>query len=215
MADPECLGPCQDDERTFATPLPGQGHGSCALDCYFDQDNGSGNDDCEWSHACDLLSVAPDYPPEGIACAYDATHRLTRGQTCASVTATGQSDRCRSVCVPLTPNGCDCFGCCSFTAGHAVFIGSVDDQGNPSCDLEHIADPTRCKPCTQEPSCANPCDSCEICVGKRTLEPGCMGGGACVAPKCGTLLEPCGLDCLPGCPAGFACVTGCCIEPPR
>ena len=99
MADPECLGPCQNAEDTFANPMPGQGHGGCALDCYFDQDNGFGNDDCEWSHACDPLSVAPDFPPEGMACAYDPSLKLARGASCT----TAQSDKCRSVCGPLTP----------------------------------------------------------------------------------------------------------------
>jgi hypothetical protein len=215
MDDPECLGPCQNDETTFANPMAGQGHGSCALDCYFDQDNGSGNDDCEWSHICDPLAVAPDYPPEGPACAYDPNHKLTRAQTCASLTTAGQSDRCGSVCGPLTPNGCDCFGCCDFPGAGTVFIGSVDDAGKPTCDLEHIADPTRCKPCTQVPSCTNHCEKCELCVGKRAPDPGCNTGGSCVAPECGPLLTPCGLECLPECTDGRSCITGCCIEPPR
>jgi hypothetical protein len=192
-----------------------QGHGNCNLDCYFDQDNGVGNDDCEWSHRCDMLSVAPDYPPEGMGCAYDPNVHLQRGATCATL----QSDKCRSVCGPLTPNGCDCFGCCKapgMTTG--VFIGSVDDNGTPSCDSDHITDPTRCKPCTQVESCLKPCDTCQICFGKRELPASCGGGGStstCSMPQCPGGNAPCGEACLPPCASGLSCITGCCIEPPR
>ncbi|HEX4340643.1 MAG TPA: hypothetical protein VH062_32265 [Polyangiaceae bacterium] len=150
LADPDCLGPCQDSEGTFVNPQPGQGHGACALDCYFDGDDGFGNDDCEWSHVCDPLAVAPDFPPEGMSCAYDPTTKLPRGGGCDAA----QSDKCRSVCGSITPRICDCFGCCLLPgASTSVFIGSVDDQGNPSCDSSHEADPTRCEPCTQVTSC--------------------------------------------------------------
>ncbi|HEX3597412.1 MAG TPA: hypothetical protein VHU80_20030 [Polyangiaceae bacterium] len=212
MDDPECLGPCQDSEATFANERPGQGHGNCSLDCYFDQDSGFGNDDCVWSHECDPKSVAPDFPPEGMACAYDPGAKLARGATCADA----QTDECRSVCGLLTPNGCDCFGCCDIPAVGTVFIGSVDAAGNPSCDLEHAADPTRCKPCTQVESCKNPCDDCELCVGKRELPPSCGNStSSCAVPECPAGAAPCGQDCLPACATGLSCITGCCIQPPR
>jgi hypothetical protein len=150
LADPDCLGPCQDSEETFVNSQPGQGHGACALDCYFDGDNGFGNDDCEWSHVCDPLSVAPNFPPEGMTCAYDPTVKLPRGGSCDAA----QSDQCRAVCGPLTPRVCDCFGCCLLSgASTSVFIGSVDDQGKPSCDPTHAGEPTRCEPCTRVTSC--------------------------------------------------------------
>jgi len=212
MDDPECLSPCQAAEDTFANTMPGQGHGSCTLDCYFDQDNGLGNDDCEWSHICDSLSVAPDFPPEGMACAYDPSHKFPRGGTCA----TGQSDKCRSVCAPLTPNGCDCFGCCEIPGeARSVFIGSVDEAGNPTCDSAHISDKTRCKPCTPVPSCKNDCENCELCFGKRALPASCGDGPSCVAPECPPNAAPCGQECLPNCTDGRSCITGCCTEPPR
>ena len=213
MNDPECLSPCQDTERTFANERPGQGHGACILDCYFDQDSGFGNDDCIYSHECDALSVAPDYPPEGPRCAYDPATKLPRNMTCAAP----QSDKCRSVCAPLTPNGCDCFGCCKAPgASTAVFSGSVDDNDVPSCDFEHLADPTRCKPCTQVASCINTCDPCELCFGARTVAQPCgTSAPTCAVPQCLPGATPCNSDCLPPCAAGLSCVTGCCIEPPR
>jgi hypothetical protein len=212
MDDPDCLGPCQTGERTFANERPG--HANCSLDCYFDQDNGSGNDDCVWSHQCDPVEVAPDYPPEGMSCAYDPKAKLERGATCA----TKQSDKCNTVCGPLTPNGCDCFGCCKgpgMTTG--VFIGSVDASGNPSCDAASIGDPARCKPCTQVDSCTKPCDDpCQICFDKRDLPATCGGPTpSCSMPACPGGTPPCGQACLAPCAAGFSCITGCCIEPPR
>ena len=207
MDDPECLSPCQAAENTFANPRVDRGEGSCVIDCYFDLDNGIGNDDCVWSHKCDMLS------PEGEACAYAPNERLPRGADCN----TAQSAKCLSVCGPLVPNGCDCFGCCKIAdTDRAVYIGSVDAAGMPSCDLEHINDDTRCKPCTPHPSCFNPCDNCELCFGRRTLPASCTAGApTCPAPSCSAGTPACGEDCLPSCPDGRSCVTGCCAEPPR
>ncbi len=213
MEDPDCLGPCQNSESTFFGSIPGQNHAPCTQDCYFDQDTGSGNDDCLWSHACDPLSIAPDYPPEGSACPYDAAAKLPKDETCAEASAS-QSAQCLTVCGPLTPNGCDCFGCCAIPgAPTPVWLGSTDALGNPSCDSAHAADPSRCKPCTQVAGCLNPCETCELCVGKRELPASCAPTPAptCTAPACANG-PACGLDCLPQCPAGEACVTGCCVD---
>jgi hypothetical protein len=95
-----------------------------------------------------------------------------------------------------------------------IWMGSLDDANNPTCDLAHAADPTRCKPCTQVNGCLNPCDSCELCVGKRALPVGCEQGG-CTTPVCPTGLTPCGTPCLPACPTGEICITGCCAPIPR
>jgi hypothetical protein len=213
MADPDCVGPCQNAEDTFYGSIPGQNHAACTQDCYFDNDSGSGNDGCIWSHACDPLSVAPDYPPEGQQCAYDANAPLPKGIDCATAEKQ-QTAQCATVCGPLTPNGCDCFGCCVVPgANTAIWLGSVDAAGNPSCDAAHVADPTRCKPCTQVAACTNPCDTCELCVGKKALPASCAGG-SCPTPSCPAGDEPCGADCLPPCPDGKACITGCCIPAP-
>ena len=206
MDDADCLGPCQNAEDTFFGAIPGQNHAPCAEDCYFDKDTGLGNDDCLWSHSCDPLS------PSGTECPYDPNTKLPKQTDCASA-ASSQSAKCLSVCGPLTPNGCDCFGCCAIPgASTPVWVGSVDDQGDPSCDHEHVGDPTRCKPCTQVAACLNPCDTCELCVGKTTLPASCQNGSSCSAPACPTG-NPCGLDCLSPCPTGQSCVTGCCVEP--
>ena len=212
--DPDCVGPCQNSEDTFFGSIPGQNHQPCAEDCYFDSNSGVGNDDCVWSHTCDPLEVAPSYSPEGATCAYDATAMLKKGLDCATALTT-QSAACTSVCGPLTPNGCDCFGCCAVPGTNtAVWLGSTDDQGAPSCDHSHLDDPTRCKPCTLVQGCSNPCDTCELCFGKRTLPASCAGSTACSPPSCPAGVTPCGASCLPDCPTGEACVTGCCVAVP-
>jgi hypothetical protein len=215
MDDPDCLGPCHNSEESFFGSIPGQNHAACTQDCYFDQDSGSGNDDCEWSHRCDPLEAPPAFTPEGPACTYDPKTVLPRKADCAALTK-AQSATCLAVCLPLTPNGCDCFGCCSVPgATTAVWLGSTDDLGNPTCDLAHVSDPARCRPCTQVPACTNPCESCELCVGKRELPPSCTKGESCPTPVCPGGARPCGPSCLGSCPEGQSCITGCCVAPPR
>ena len=53
--DPDCLGPCDNNEQGFNTLIPGGNVQPCAQECYFDQDNGPGNDQCYWDHRCDSL----------------------------------------------------------------------------------------------------------------------------------------------------------------
>lgn len=210
MEDPDCLGPCQNTEESFWGGIPGQNHPACEEDCYFDPDSGSGNDGCVWTHTCDPLEVAPAYDPEGSQCPYP-TDPLS---VAACTTLQTQPALCRAVCGPLTPNGCDCFGCCAFPgAPTPVWVGSVDGLGNPTCDMAHVGDPTRCRPCTQVESCLNTCEHCELCVGKQQLPADCPSDGGCATPSCpgGTPCSPC----LAPCPAGEACITGCCVEPIR
>lgn len=221
MRDPDCLGPCHNAEDTFFGSIPGQNRAPCTQDCYFDGDSGFGNDGCVWSHVCDPLSVAPDYPPEGPECAYDPQAQLPhQGQPATCESAPDQSDACNEFCGALVPNGCDCFGCCEIPgAPTPVWLGSVDEQGN-TCDRGSLADPSRCRPCTQVQSCLNSCESCELCVGKTTLPPECEAppGSAppgCAVPDCRSDQQPCGTDCTAPCPAGQTCITGCCITPPE
>jgi hypothetical protein len=212
MADPDCLGPCHDAEDNFASPAHGNGP-ACDQDCYFDGNRGAGDDGCVWSHGCDPLSIAPDFPPESDKCEYDEGTLLPRGATCAEGLA-AQSEQCTSACLPLTPNGCDCFGCCSVPgAATPIWLGSSDANGQ-SCDLAHVGDPTRCKPCTQVPSCLNPCETCERCIGKSTLPSSCSPGTGCPIPEC-VHGAPCGDSCLADCPSGQSCITGCCQANPR
>jgi hypothetical protein len=209
-ADPDCLGPCDNTEDSYYGGIPGQNNAPCKSDCYFDQDTGSGNDDCYWSHSCDPLEVAPNYPPEGQQCAYNPNTNVSgSGQTCSQLYA-AQSSQCLSYCGQLTPNGCDCFGCCVIPgAPTPVWLGSENPKGVGSCTVDTVADPTKCKPCTQVPACLNPCEHCEICVGKPELPPDC------VAQICPAGRQLCGGPGQQPCPSGQSCITGCCENNPQ
>ena len=201
--DPDCLGPCDDDESGLSTGLTTTQSAACREDCYFDGDNGPGNDKCQWSHSCDKLSVPPDYPPSGEArCKYDP-NGANMGVDCAGLWTT-QAPECIDTCLPLVPNGCDCFGCCELPGGSGKFHFIGGAQG---CQRDTLDDPKACPPCTPVPSCFNDCARCETCVDKLP-DPSCNPGSSCPAgaAECGPDV-PCG--------TGDYCVTGCCVRAPK
>lgn len=241
--DPDCLGPCDNTESNFFGGIPGQAGPACTVDCYFDQDSGSGNDDCHWNHQCDPHEIAPGYHPEstnGVSCAHDLNANTpgATGRSCADLYTT-QSQLCHDTCGPLTPNGCDCFGCCELPAGSGsyVWLGSdADGTGEGSCSRAGLTDPSRCEPCQPVAACLNDCGRCELCIGKDTLPADCSpvgeadggaamgtggGGGAATGAggggetQCSTGLQPCGAEGQSACLAGFSCISGCCQENPR
>jgi hypothetical protein len=249
MEDPDCLGPCHNNEDSYYGGIPGQAGPGCTVDCYFDKDSGAGNDKCCWDHRCDPKSIAPLYPPEGPSskCAYmgadkTATYKPScapnNQATCDSLFAKGGQDSvCSSYCGPLTPNGCDCFGCCELPAhsGKFVWLGSEDADGNGTCSKDTVGDVTKCQPCTPVDACYNECAECELCLGKTELPPQCfptpdagVGGaggtggtpgsggssGSCGGQICPVGSQPCGLSCQPPCPGGYFCNTGCCVPVP-
>lgn len=220
--DPDCLGPCDNTEESYYGGIPGQNNAPCRQDCYFDQDTGPGNDECYWNHQCDALATAPAFPPSGdLKCGYDANAKTPGTAASCSELVAGQSAQCESYCGPLTPNGCDCFGCCELPAGGGkyVWLGStVSNVG--SCDRASLGDPERCKPCTPVPSCLNDCAECELCIGKETLPASCTptpdaGPDAGYPEQCPAGVQACGLTGQSACPPGAYCVTGCCRQVPR
>lgn len=222
--DPDCLGPCDNTENSFWGGIPGQSGPPCKVDCYWDQDSGTGNDECYWDHGCDTHEIAPDYYPEpilGAQCEYKGPDfEPFNGQSCAELLAM-QTDTCHDVCGPLTPNGCDCFGCCELPAGSGLYVwsGSEGIDGTTQCTLDKLDDPTICHPCDPVPACENPCETCELCVGKPTLPPECFGdgggGGGGGVPECPEGVLSCGTPDLPPCPANYYCITGCCQAVPQ
>jgi hypothetical protein len=200
--DPDCLGPCSNNESGYFLGIPGGDSAPCRLDCYFDQDQGSGNDGCDWDHRCDPLEPDPD--PQ---CAY--TSPPPAGVTCPPA----QSEECGETCAPLVPNGCDCFGCCELPArsGRYVFIGSVNADGVPTCGSDSVTSDADCHPCIPVGACLNTCATCELCLGRTELPPGCGEPDGGTLDVCG---DPDRLDCglpeHPPCPDGYFCVTGCC-----
>lgn len=202
--DADCLGPCDDDENGLSSGMVVMQTSNCKLDCYFDGDSGVGNDQCEWSHKCDKESVAPDYPPSGEArCAYDPTAQGT-ALDCETWNSE-QASVCLETCLPLVPNGCDCFGCCLLADDKYHFIGK--GRGALGCQRDALDDPVACPPCTPVASCLNPCQDCEVCVG-RDLPAECAGGITC---------PPGQAACTTDAPCDFQeyCVTGCCVRPPE
>jgi hypothetical protein len=238
--DPDCLGACQNNEAGFLGNIPGQNNAPCKSDCYWDQDTGSGNDDCYWSHSCDPFEqggtgYAAGTSPE-IGCTYDANAKVSgahvpAGQKDCAYLLNNQSDTCHKVCGTLTPNGCDCFGCCEDPnrPGNYVYAGSVNSSGQGTCDptAAALADVTKCKPCTPVAGCLNTCAHCELCFGKTTLPMDCymsvpdmagqppstdMAGQPPPPPPqmCPTGEQACGLPGQSPCPPGNYCLTGCC-----
>jgi hypothetical protein len=217
--DPECSGACDNDEGTFATGIPGDNKDdekSCHQDCFFDGNSGQGDDGCRWDLRCDPAragaAVCP-YTPDrnGIMC------------------PDKQSQACVSRCQQVTPNGCDCFGCCAIPGrDFAVKLA-------PTCNAGAFDDPAKCPRCTQVTACMNPCDKCEVCLGKPAPDPSCApappppppptggtGGSNPPAPPApgppGPVCPTGSISCGPGgqvaanaCPAGYWCTTGCCV----
>jgi hypothetical protein len=205
-SDPDCWGPCDNNESGWNGEVPGQQNQSTCLvmDCYIDSNSGAGNDECYWSHSCDPLE------PSG--CTYNPEQSIpgTSG-TCQSL-LDEQLPACADYCGPLTPNGCDCFGCCDVTLDDAstvtVYLGTLDGAVG-TCNLDVVEDPALCHPCTQVNGCLNTCEECEICLGQVELPPGCE------KQVCPEGIQPCGLAGQDPCPETLSCITGCCVPNPQ
>ncbi len=208
--DPECLGPCDDTEgEVLLTGTPGETGAQCKADCFFDRGNGSGSGECEWNRKCDPLE-----PKDG--CLYDPTPQICPAE---------QPVGCEDSCGALTPNGCDCFGCCTFPEldGGYVFLASFDGNDG-TCTLADINDPLLCRPCTPAGNCLNECGRCELCLGKTEIPADCfpgtggsggmggMGGSGGGDLRCPVGKQACGLPGDLPCPAGSFCLTGCCTD---
>ena len=205
-ADPECTGAADNDESSFGTGIPGDNVDPKWQDCFFDGDSGHGNDGCRYHTDCLTGAKQPD-DPDCIV-----------------------SQDCLRFCMPHTPNGCDCFGCCDLTLSGGTTISVTL---SPECSSATANDPTKCVPCTKSTICNNDCKRCELCVGKTVLPPDCNtggtggaggtggstggsggSGGSCPKPLCPANIQSCGVSCLPSCPTGNFCLTGCCTPPP-
>jgi hypothetical protein len=212
-ADGECVAPCDNDESSFATGIPGDNQDACKQDCFFDGNSGQGDDGCNWDLRCD-----PTNPGAQSSCPYEA------GRTCQSE----QSEKCVRNCRKLTPNGCDCFGCCAVTyAGGSANVLLVS-----GCTADEFGNETICPRCMQNAGCLNTCERCEVCVGRTTSDSSCGadagatdGGSSSVDANPGDAPGP-----APACPAGvrtcgptgevpanecgeyYYCQTGCCTQ---
>lgn len=182
-ADFECISPCDDDEASFQTNLPGMAE-DCKNDCYWDADSGAGQDKCQYDLQCDAQD-----PGGQIGCGFT--------KECPAQTPA----QCIDVCVPLIPNGCDCFGCCHVDTPNGVQDYYLDSSG--ACALDNLA---ACNHCTFQEQCANPCEGCEVCFGQQAPPQGCDPGDG---DQCEAGVKTCTMG-GDECGEFEFCQTGCC-----
>jgi len=175
--DAECTGIADDDEGTFATGIPGDNQDPKWQDCFFDGNSGAGDDGCRYHTDC-LTGELPDSDPD------------------CSVTQS-----CIDFCVERTPNGCDCFGCCTFETAD----GPVSVQIGVTCDSANLDDEKACPRCEPSTQCGNECGECELCPGKEELPDTCEEE----VPTCDDGRQAC--DAETPCPSNYWCTQGCCI----
>lgn len=205
--DPECSGPLDNDESSFATGIPGDNIDKTDQDCFFDGNSGQGNDGCN-QHTCCLLGA-----PDKATCAQLAplanANKYDIAQCYPPVGMAEIPPKCTMVCGGITPPGCDCFGCCTLCDGANCFDIAINPVISPGCDPTNISDPNICKRCTKTENCgSSECggDTCVLCPGQdpSTLPSSCGGMNECPMGY-----EACGAD--NSCPVGTYCSAGCCI----
>lgn len=192
--DPECTGPLDNDESSFATGIPGDNKDPKWQDCFFDGNSGGGDDGCRYSTDC-------------------LTGKLA--QTDANCAVTQQ---CLDFCKPLTSNGCDCFGCCTVRTPSGT---SVDILTGTTCSIAKLSDPKACPVCTKSVTCSNTCGTCELCPGKTAAD---LPASCTPKPPTNTVPDagppPPAYTCDSGeqvcsatvkCPGGYYCQQGCCL----
>lgn len=184
--DPECTGPFDNDESSFATGIPGDNVDPKWQDCFFDGNSGAGDDGCRYHTDC----LTGDRDPGDPDCQV--------------------SEMCRTFCSARTPNGCDCFGCCEVSLDDGSTVNIMTIEG---CSIETISDESACPRCVPTTACGNECGTCELCPGRteEDLPPECApedtdGGMPMYTCENGTT---CASDA--DCPAGDYCSLGCCL----
>jgi hypothetical protein len=204
LADPECVSSWDNDESSFATGIPGDNRDTACQDCFFDGNSGSGDDGCRVATSC---LVNPNDSSSG------------RG-SCATCTA---DTMCRNTCQAYTPNGCDCFGCCTVHLGSSITKSVLLA---PGCDISGT-NTTGCTECVPSTTCGNACGECELCPGKTLADlpascataggdAGTSGGdggapgdaGVVIVPSCNDGQTTCSTNTQ--CAVGYLCQFGCC-----
>lgn len=126
------------------------------------------------------------------------------------------SEQCIEFCSARTPNGCDCFGCCTIEREE----GAIDVIAVASCSVKDLDDPEKCPRCVKNTNCENTCGECELCPGRSVDDlpkhcagnpPGGGGGSSSDPPPPYTCDN--GVVCASGgdCPSGYYCSLGCCL----
>jgi hypothetical protein len=196
--DPECLGGYDNDESSFAYGIPGDNIDACKTDCFWDGNSGAGDDNCSWQFRCDPLNTMS-------SCPHDAAYAASHPEVCSL--SSSQTQTCVDRCSKLVPNGCDCFGCCAIPGLPQTVRLTY------ACTAADFGDPTKCPPCTLVTQCLNPCEPCEICIGRPDVPDSCAPVDGCAPYHCPAGTIACGTYGIAPwrCPAGTSCVTGCCL----
>ena len=221
--DPECSGPLDDREDSFATGIPGDNIDARMQDCFCDGNSGAGNDGCN-QHTCCLLQAGgatTDTSDDQAACAMLAPNadenKYVRADCYQPFGSTPVPAKCKMNCGPLAPPGCDCFGCCTICDMTGCRDIALNPQISPNCDASNIFDPgvdgvidtadDPCKHCFKADCGTTECggQTCVLCPGQdpSTLPSSCMGA------TCPMGIMACAAD--GSCPEGTYCSTGCCI----
>jgi hypothetical protein len=193
--DPECTGPLDDREGSFATGISGDNVDPKWQDCFFDGNSGAGNDGCRY-HTCCLLG---DDCPADLADGFEP-------ETDCEV-----ADECQEYCSPLTPVGCDCFGCCTVCNGDECFDILTSPDAAPNCDFDSIGDGDACPRCEKSTECGgggcedDPTD-CVLCPGQTEAD---LPAECNEMNECPNGQTVCDTDAE--CGAAEYCSTGCCV----
>ncbi|MBU1413686.1 putative metal-binding motif-containing protein [Myxococcota bacterium] len=208
--DPECLRATDDLEGEFQSGNPADNNAINLLDCFYDGDSGSGNDTCE-THACCLLDVDCNTLETIFGISNNTLDKWFWGNwenKCDEL----EPQTCIDNCLPSTPPGCDCFGCCTICVGfecHDILLSTKNNF--PDCDQENYNDPTKCPTCTLHPQCSRPCDPdlCELCPGMTELDL----PAHCTEVSCPDGLQVCATsaDCPSLGATTYSCQFGCCV----
>lgn len=225
--DPECSGPLDRLEDSFATGIPGDNMDATYQDCFFDGDSGGGNDGCS-QHVCCLLQAA-DVNECGLLAPDSNFSKYEKNKCYQPWGNTPVPSKCTMNCGPLAPPGCDCFGCCTVCNENGCEDIILNPAVSPNCDQSNITDPGAdgvegtgddpCKRCVKvadcgTTECAYDGVSCTPCPGQ------CDQNGVCNPPlpsscggqtTCPDGFTPCDTANMNACPTGTYCTNGCCV----
>jgi hypothetical protein len=239
--DPECSGPLDRLEDSFATGIPGDNMDATYQDCFFDGDSGGGNDGCS-QHVCCLLQAGGATPStnddisECMKLAPGSNYNKYQRSKCyAPFGNTPVPSKCTMNCGPLAPPGCDCFGCCTICDSGGCEDLALNPAVSPNCDASNIHDlgpdgvegtgDDPCRRCVKNmdcgaPECAYDGVSCTPCPGQcnDANMNGTFDAGECnpaLPTSCnGTSTCPDGyVECGAdgSCAEGTYCSSGCCV----
>ena len=211
-ADDQCLGPCDNNENSFYGGIPGQNNSPCKMDCYFDQDTGSGNDDCYWSHEVRPARGRAELSARGRRSARTTRTPTSRAPATSCAQAFSQRSR-RSACDYCGP----------LDAQRLRLLRLLRDPGRADhglarlggrqrrrhARLDNVDDPTLCKPCTQVPACLNTCDTLRDLRRQADPPPDVTSGN-----NARRAIRPAACRGKPPARSAISCVTGCCQPVP-